>query len=153
MKQPKGISLEMGFNSKMIPSVYIGPQSFRQIRPIAVEMDPKTHLQKFVRNTFGGLKIDISLGSVLRPVRKFWRWPLANPWTSGNHWFVIRIPLILTFFISFSFGKRGRQYGFYLGFKTYEVNSISNAGKWAREEEIGNIYLCPTASIRETFWD
>jgi len=153
MKQPKGISLEIGLNSKMVPSLYVGPQSFRQIRPIAVEMDPVTHLQKFVRNTYGGLKIDISLGSVLRPVRKLWKWPLENPWTSGDQWFVLRIPLLLTFFVSLSFGKKGKQYGLYFGFKTYEVNNISNAGDWARDNEIGNVYLCPSASIRETFWN
>ena len=56
MKQPKGISLEIGLNSKMVPSVYLGQQSFRQIRPIASEIDPATGLQKFVRNTYGGIK-------------------------------------------------------------------------------------------------
>ena len=153
MKQPKGISLEIGLNSKMVPSMYLGQQSFRQIRPIAVELDPKTYLQKFVRNTYGGIKIDISIGAILRPVRKIWRWPLENPWTTGNHWFVLRIPVIPAFFISLSFGKRGRQRGFYFGFKTYKVDRISNEGKWAKEDEVGNIYLCPTASIRDKFWD
>ena len=153
MKQPKGISLEIGFNSKMVPSVYLGQQSFRQIRPIASEINPKTALQKFVRNTYGGIKIDISMGTILRPVRKPWKWHTSNPWTSSNQWFVLRIPLLLTFFISLAFGKKGRQRGLYFGFKTYEVNHISNKGNWAREDEIGNVYLCPSASIRETFWD
>jgi len=153
MKQPKGISLEIGLNDKMLPSVYLGQQAFRQIRPIASEVSPVTGLQQFVRNTFGGIKIDISIGSVLRPVRKFWRWPLENPWTSGNQWFVIRIPIIPTFFISISFGKRGNQCGFYFGCKTYKVDHISNEGKWAKDKEIGNIYLCPSMSIRKTFWN
>ena len=153
MRQPKGISLEIGLNSKMVPSVYFGPQAFKQIRPVAVEIDIVTGLQKFVRNTFGGLKIDISIGSVLRPVRKPWKWRTSNPWTSGNHWFVIRIPLLITAFISLSLGKRGKQYGLYFGFKTYEVNDTSNAGNWAKEREVGNVYLCPSMSIRETFWN
>ena len=153
MRQPKGISLEIGLNSKMVPSVYLGPQAFKQIRPVATEIDIVTGLQKFVRNTFGGLKIDISIGTVLRPVRKPWKWRTSNPWTSGNHWFVLRIPILPTFFISLSLGKRGKQYGLYFGFKTYEVNPISNAGNWAKEREVGNVYLCPSASIRETFWN
>jgi len=151
--KPKGISLEIGLNSKMVPSVYIGLQPFKRIRPMAVEIDTVNHHQKFVTNTYGGIKFDITVGSILRPVRKLWRWPLENPWTSGNQWFVLRIPWIVTFFISISFGKRGKQYGFYFGVKTYIVDHISNAGKWAREKEVGNTYLCPSMSIRETFWN
>ena len=153
MRTPKGISLEIGLNSKMAPSIYLGQQAFIQIRPMAVEISPVTGLQQFVRNTFGGIKIDISIGSILRPVRKLWKWPPENPWTSGNQWFVLRIPIIPTFFVSLSIGKKGKQYGVYLGFKTYEVNHISNEGGWAKKDEIGNIYLCPSMSIRRTFWN
>jgi len=153
MKQPKGVSFEMGLNSKMIPSVYLGQQSFRQIRPIASEIDLVTGLQKFVRNTYGGIKVDISIGTVVRPVRKPWKWRTSNPWTSGNHWFVLRIPMLITFFISLSLGKRGGQWGMYFGCKTYKVDHISNAGNWARDDEVDNVYLCPSASIRETFWN
>jgi len=152
MREPKGISIELGLNSRMTPSLCVYPQQFCNLRPVAVRSNkPGWVVPEMVRNTYGGIKIDFLIGTVARPVSKVWDWD--NPWTSGKHWLVLRIPVLPAFFISVGFGKRGKQWGFYVGCKTYRVDKISNAGKWAQEEEMGNIYLCPSASVRQTMWD
>jgi hypothetical protein len=67
-----------------------------------------------------------------------------------------------------SYGAGERQPGFYIGTKTYEVNRISQNRKiytsdrndiirneiaWGKESEKGNIYLCPSISIRDDLVD
>lgn len=153
MRKPIGYSFEIGINENKTPSLCMYPTQFCNIRPIAVMSNlVNAPIPSMVRNVFGGIKVDLLFGKIKRPVLN----PFAkqNPWTSGNHWFVIDIPFPLpALFISLGFGKRGRQFGFYFGCKTYRIDHISNAGKWCDESEMGNIYLCPSFSIRETMWD
>jgi len=95
--------------------------------------------------------------------------PATNPWNSGNHWFVLTIPLFVGLFVSICYGAGERQPGFYIGCKTYKVNKISQGVgnydignpemylhkqpypvnvAWGKSSEVGNVYLCPSASLR-----
>jgi len=171
MKKPKGISFEIGCaddNGSRKWFRYLGPQKLLHIRPTLNGVNAK----------HGGIKLDLMIGKIRRPIPKFyifWRFLQCfnksyvkretefNPWNSGNHWFILTIPVWIGFFISASYGKEEKQPGFYFGFKTYEVNRISQNRKiyrpggndifrkevaWGSEFEKGNIYLCPSASIR-----
>ena len=94
-----------------------------------------------------GVVFAFRAGWILRPVKKFWL-PRAenNPWTSGNHWFVIKFPAIVPF-LSIAIG----QYGMYLGFKTYGVDWEAYK-VWLDPKYIavGNQALAPSGSIRRT---
>ena len=100
--------------------------------------------------------------------------PATNPWNSGNHWFVLSIPFFVGVFLSVCYGAGKNQPGFYIGTKTYEVNAISQGlglynfadptkllhkhrypsfVAWGKKWESGNIYLCPSASIRKDLVD
>ena len=93
----------------------------------------------------------------------------TNPWNSGNYWFIATIPWMPAFFLSCSWGWGEKQPGFYVGFKTYRVDHISCQLKqfkpdrddlfvfdgegnkvwtWCDAEEVGNEYLCLSASVR-----
>jgi hypothetical protein len=165
MKKPKGISISIGFSKKPI---MITSLPLRTIRP---QNSPKWFgfrldlifgtLRRPIPNIF---KREFYLFNASDPgdpnyVRKESE---INPWNSGNHWFVLTIPYCPGIFLSAFIYKPG----FYLGTKTYEVNRISSQlldyktqkyqydenGKpiytWASEEEQGNIYLCPSGSLR-----
>lgn len=175
MKKPIGISLEIGRDEKGW-FVYLGKQKMLHIRPTRNNTNAR----------YGGLKIDLSFGTVKRPLpkiykREYWskeymvREPATNPWNSGNHWFVLSIPIpVPTFFVSLCYGAGKRQPGFYFGFKTYEVNAISqglgryNVGQpekvlakapypanvaWGGIKDVGNIYLAFSFSIRKDLVD
>ena len=102
----------------------------------------------------------------------------TNPWNSGNAWFVLTIPFMPYFFMSLCYGSGRRQPGFYLGFKTYKISNsvpcvecqlkeykenrndkfIYNEDKtpyltWCNEKDIGKIYLCLSASLRDDLID
>jgi len=182
MKKPIGLSFEIGCAEKRIGLkksrkwfCYFSKQKLLHIRPTLNGINAK----------HGGLKIDINIGTLRRPIPKFWKkefWsrdymtqePFTNPWNSGNHWFVLTIPLFIGIFISICYGAGERQPGFYIGCKTYEVNEISqglgkyDAGNpenylhkypypenvaWGKTNEVGNIYLCPSASLRDDLVD
>ena len=97
-----------------------------------------------------GAILRISSGYVVRPVPKFWKlrkenygkysWP--NPWTSGDHWFVIRFKFFFCPFISAVF----RDYGIYLGFKTAGYGTDWPWKKPGREGDI----LVLSGSLRRT---
>jgi hypothetical protein len=173
MRKPIGITFELG-KSKDGWFVCLGKLKLLRVRP--------SHKGKDAR--YGGFKFDFCLGSLCRPVPRFWKrefWsrdykikdPATNPWNSGNHWFVLRIPWFIGLFLSLSFGSGKRQPGFYLGCKTYEVNSISQGlGRydiftstslpkkpypafvaWGSKKDCGNIYLCPSLSVRSDLVD
>lgn len=174
MKTPVGISIEIGRDEQGWFG-YFGKLKLLKVRPSRNGIDAK----------HGGFKLDLLCGKLRRPIPKFWKrefWakdymtkePVTNPWNSGNHWFVLTIPWTLGLFLSVCYGAGGRQPGFYVGMKAYEVNEISQGlGKydvgnpqeylikwlypqyvaWGRHDEAGNVYLCPSASIRADLVD
>ena len=167
-RNPFGISFEIGKDEKGY-FVYIGKLKLLKVRPSRDVIDAR----------YGGFKFDLLAGTMRRPIPRFWKgefWsqdymikePATNPWNSGNHWFVLTIPIMVGAFLSFCYGAGERQPGFYIGMKTYEVNRISQNRKiympdrndiigndiaWGNELEKGNIYLCPSASIRDDLVD
>ena len=103
-----------------------------------------------------GLVVKLWIGSVIRPVPKFWIKD-SNPWRGDDPWFVIRIPFVIAPFVSIALGR----IGVYFGFKTFEVKdkhrSLDRYGNWMREEEFGTDvdpaeYLAPSVTIRSTRW-
>jgi len=103
-----------------------------------------------------GICIKFWMGKVIRPVPKFWI-KRNNPWRGDDPWFVIRIPFIIAPFISVAFWR----FGFYIGFKTFNVESKhsddSRYGKWLKDSERGtfddpSIFLTPSVTIRRTRW-
>jgi len=167
-KKPIGITFEIG-KAETGWFWYFGKLKLRKMRPSLDGIDAK----------FGGLKLDILIGKWRRPIPRFYKpefWSrdyvkkeqATNPWNSGKHWFIFTIPVFPGIFISLSMGGGEKQPGFYLGTKTYEVNRISQNRKiymadrndiilgtiaWGRPEEKGNIYICPSGSIREDLVD
>ena len=60
--------------------------------------------------------IDIGIGTIRRPIPKFWikefwirdyaiKNPLTNPWNSGNHWFILNIPVMPYIFLGVFLGR------------------------------------------------
>lgn len=177
-KKPKGFSFEIGCakDNGRKWFCYLGRQKFLHIRPTCL-------INGVMTNAYhGGFKLDINLGTLRRPVPRFWKkefWsndymtkePNTNPWNSEKHWFVLTIPIFIGIFLSISYGAGKRQPGIYIGCKTYEVNRISqdlidySAGEpwvqaiyknkvaWGNKKEKGNIYLCPSVSIRDDLVD
>lgn len=177
MKKPVGISINI-VDSKWPINIVSLP--LRTIRPQKKVDGKLTTVKRF------GFRLDIMLGQLKRPIPKiykkeFWlgsasrfgdknyvrKESTINPWNSGNHWFILNIPICIGIFFSACVQiKDGVQPGFYIGTKTYEVNRISsqlmnyekqtyltnNLGNpiytWATKEEQGNVYLCPSASLR-----
>ena len=197
-----GISLEIGRSDKWF--WYLGRLKLLQVRPSHYKIG-----ESWVPAKYGGLKFDLMLGKLRRPIPRFYRWSFFfnkdyvshetefNPWNSGNHWFVLTLsplftlllanllawanvlfiiypvwvvflPFLLNMFMSVCYGAGERQPGFYIGMKTYEVNRISQNRKiymadrndiirndiaWGSESEKENIYLCPSASLRDDLVD
>lgn len=126
-----------------------------------------------------GLRPIIICGSIVRPIPKPWNW--GNPWTLDDHrWFVLRIPfpvpqliaaaviaivatyggwwwlasplVFLSAFVSVvTPGNRGA----YVGAKCYTVDKAEDNPRygWARDDEDGHVYACPSLSIRSTAVD
>jgi hypothetical protein len=137
----KGISIELGLNSRSWPSLLIYRQKSGRIRAKV----PEHHLNQWYNDDdlktakWFGLKIDFSLGRWKWPEPKYWKMPDSNAeewgrdswppsaWNSGDHWFVFdsRIPLP-GIFISCFIRVFGHTPGFYLGFKTYRVDQQSS---------------------------
>ncbi|MBL6991774.1 MAG: hypothetical protein ISR65_18475 [Bacteriovoracaceae bacterium] len=173
MKRPYGITFEIGcrnINGARKWHIYLWKLKLRKMRPSYKGQD----------DTHGGFKLDFLIGRLRRPVPRFYKkefWSkdyvtkqqATNPWNSGNHWFMLNIPVFLGLFISISYGAGERQPGLYLGTKTYEVNYISQSLKtympnkndkiddtiapWGSLKERGNIYMALSASIREDLVD
>ena len=173
MKQPIGKTFEIGcrnVDGKRKWHVYFGALKLRKMRPS----------YKGIDDTHGGLKFDVMIGRLRRPIPRFYKlefWSrdyvkkeqATNPWNSGNHWFVFDIPVCPGVFLSLSYGAGKRQPGIYVGTKTYEVNHISQSLKtympdrndiinatiapWGDLGERGNIYMALSASIREDMVD
>lgn len=172
-KKPRGLSIEIGcanIDGKRKWFIYIGPQKLRHIRPT---YDPNSFKRfyfgygisdysKWENAYHGGIKFDISIGTMRRPVPCFWkkefrsteymiREPVTNPWNSGNHWFILTFPLFIFPFFMIGYGAGKRQPGIYIGSKTYEVNKISQAlGKY----DVGNpkVYLEKEPYPQITAW-
>jgi hypothetical protein len=176
--KPRGLSINIGIDDKF---------RFVIMKLPLLTIRPK-YKKDGVLETFGkfGIRLDLMIGTLKRPIPKvflkeFWlrnasrfgdpnyvrKESTINPWNSGNHWFVLKIPFCPgIFFSTFIKVGKNKQPGFYIGTKTYEVNKISsclldyakqeyqtnNLGNpiytWATREEQGSIYLCPSASIR-----
>ena len=172
MRKPIGISLEIGRDDRGW-FAYAGKQKLLHIRPTRNDTNAR----------YGGLKLDLSLGTVRRPWPKVWKKeyyardymtkePVTNPWNSGNHAFTLLpawFPPLPTFFLSMCYGAGKKQPGFYIGFKTYEVNTTSqglgryDAGNpqqklekhpypatvaWGSSKEIWRVYLAFSLSVR-----
>lgn len=147
MKRPYGLSFEMADAEDGSRHFYLGRQKFLHVRPTYIKDGVETNAER------GGFKFDINIGTMCRPLPKFWKkafwysgfinwWhgrevynaherymmkePTTNPWNSGNHWKVIRFPFI-GFFVSCYIVHGEDRPGFYLGFKTYMVDKISQA--------------------------
>jgi len=82
-----------------------------------------------------GFRFDLVWGPLVMPVRK-WYLPRAwggdqryNPWNSGNHWFVVKLPIFLGFFVSVLLGKAlgSKVPGFWFGCRTA---NLSNTVDW-----------------------
>lgn len=168
--KPFGFSFEIGKDDKGW-FWYLGELKLLKVRPSRNGIDAK----------YGGFKFDILYGTARRPIPKwykFWRFLDSrdyvkhetefNPWNSGNHWYIQTMKKYVGMFLSISFGHGKRQPGFYIGTKTYEVNRISQNLKiykpdrndiitddiaWGDKSEKGNIYLCPSGSIRDDLVD
>jgi len=72
-----------------------------------------------------------------------------NHWSSGLHAGVYEIPFMIGFFVSACVRLFGYQPGFYLGLKNYRVDKVSNEGRWASPEEMGNFYMVITSTLRD----
>jgi hypothetical protein len=150
--KPIGITIELGINKKKLPQLFLGPQRFGKIRP-RVREQTSTYEDTVNIAPYGGIKIDFGLGTLRRPIPKFWKkdfWSSDyrkkmpyNPWNSGNHWFILTIPIIPYIFVMMMFGRWGKKEitpGFYIGGRTAYVNNwthwlidtskISESGKW-----------------------
>jgi hypothetical protein len=101
-----------------------------------------------------GIMVSLKWGRVIRPIAKFWKrekYPKEyNAWESGRHWFVLDFKQLFNIipapFISIAIGK----YGFYFGFKTYELGR-EKYNIWVPQGVNKNgQYLAPSASIRKT---
>lgn len=95
-----------------------------------------------------GIVFSLKAGWVLRPIKKFWKKREENnPWTSGNHWFVLKFPIIFAPFFSIALGQKG----LYVGFKTYGVD-WDKYDAWLDLKYIkeGNQALALSGSIRRT---
>lgn len=88
-----------------------------------------------------GIKLAWVKGYVLRPVGKLYKWligrEMPNPWTSGDHWFVMGPWYFQGPFVSFAFGK----HRFYFGLKVYELDRKDR--RWGWKYAFGQ-YLCPS---------
>ena len=101
-----------------------------------------------------GIMVSLRWGRVIRPITKFWKketFPKEyNAWESGRHWFVMDFKNIFKIipvpFISIAIGN----YGFYMGFKTYELGR-EKYNIWVPQGVNKNgQYLAPSISIRKT---
>lgn len=150
---------------------YFGPHISKHMRP-RIGQDSSGIMRT-------GIRFDAFIGYIVRPVSKWYHWRLwkavltgnkygkmlFNPWNSGNHWFVLRIPFRLpVLFISASIIIGKFNPGGYLGFRTALVdNNTHRKAEWAddgevlrwcdeyawgNESENGNIYAEPTACLR-----
>lgn len=133
-----------------------------------------------------GLKIALLFGKIIMPFPKIYKWDYwrsitngwigktsinYNPWSSGNHWFVLRIhavcrllagmlitaglyfllPLwlvvVLGFFLVGGFVSLAvGPYGFYIGNKTYGADRVTHPHylRWMRFAEIGKDQVNPS---------
>lgn len=161
MNKPIGITFEIGLDSKSfnIALHKLIPRRIRAKVPIEKQVwlpDPKRAEDVIISETpkLFGFKLDIMLGRVRRPVK---RPGGLNPWTSGNHWFILdsKIPIPGVFMSVFI--KIGKYTpGIYIGCKTYQVDQVSCPmaphglfGVWGRFSDLGKIYLCPSFTIRK----
>lgn len=189
LKKPYGYSIHLGINSKFYPTLIVSPIQIGTIRPKTIEI-PKLFKTKIDNVSYFGLRIDLLFGTLRRPIPKIWKkefWlrnakdygdtnyvikeSTTNPWNSGNHWFVLTIPIMPAFFVSACLAIKkvnGKLIlpGFYVGFKSYLVDYISSQllnyetqeyqfdkegnpiFTWASKEEQGNQYLAISGSIR-----
>jgi len=117
------------------------------------------YVRDHIKYTFG-LKLSILWGKCLRPIPKFyklgfWKGDIKyNPWRGGEYWFILRIPFVISPFISIALGNLGA----YIGCKYIGVDPSHTGperyGKWLKPGEASeddrqpNMYLCPAFSIR-----
>ena len=110
-----------------------------------------------------GVKFDIVIGKMIRPVPCFWKkgfWrgeESYNPWKGGQYWFIIRVPIMIGPWLSVAVGR----YGFYLGTKVFQIaphhTGTDRYGKWLKEGEAGTDrepaeYLQLSVSVRRSRW-
>jgi len=130
---PIGISFELGRDEEGW-FVYVGKIRYKQIRPSRPSKDGVSQGPA----KYGGFKLDLLLGPIVRPIPKFYKKefystnyfvkePKTNPWNSGNHWFIFRLPVFPAFFLSIALPFKKKQPGFYFGFKTSIIRYIEQA--------------------------
>lgn len=145
--RPRGISIELTEGGLLIYRQRIGRLRARTpavVESVDVGVDLKAepyHLPDVLKpfKKFG-LKIDFTIGTHKRPIAKWWKKPRPNPWTSGDHWFTLHIPFMVSCFLSVGFVRGSSRPGFYIGCKTYRVQDDNSA--WCDPAEIGNTYIC-----------
>ncbi len=160
MKRPYGFNFTFGFDDKWMPQIIFTRQYPGHVRPRGIH---KTGYcaQKVETVQNGGFKIDFGIGTVRRPIRRWYKkeaWSQdygiknaeTNPWNSGNHWFVLNIPVCPYIFICailptfkasnpiirgvnkvlswFGADKKYETYqpGFYIGGRTCKMHSMSH---------------------------
>ena len=158
MKTIQGVSIILDKHKK-----YVGPW----VRGRWADDNPINSIPLEERKGWN-LKFDITFGYTIRPIGKLYHWrywfkkskedfnATLNPWMSGNHWFIARIPKwVPTFFIGLGTPIKN----IYFGFKSYRLNpyEIPADAAWVSEKEL-EIYkkseekeprfLCPSFSIR-----
>jgi len=181
MRKPVGFTINIGWNSWGLPKVVINKQTMGNLRPRIYNDEGMLENVKL-----GGVKFDFGIGTWRRPIPKFWKMDFwnkdyrikskYNPWNSGNHWFVLNIPVFPYIFICAYWKVGDNSPGFYFGGRTAEMNPVSHwlidyshidengnlsGDFWMRDEdgkpqlawgtwgEEGNYYVEPTLSIRK----
>lgn len=101
------------------------------------------HDKKSFDQSGWGICLKLFAGTFVRPVAKFWK-KGANPW-KGDHWFVIRLPIVILPFLSIALFN----WGAYIGGKVFHVDSDE---PWAKPSEYGKDMLTVSFTTRATRW-
>lgn len=180
--KPKGISLEIGRDDKGWFSYFGKQKLLHIRPTRHVGNKPKTpyNHRDWINARYGGLKIDIGFGKWRRPIPQFWSmrfspwfygwWhgkhltdsekymvkePHTNPWNSGKEWFTalpLWFPSLPYFFFSLCYGAGKRQPGFYLGWKAYELNWVSQGLGIYDKDKVMKYAGIPDPKYKDTPW-
>lgn len=176
-KKPWGLTFCIGLNANWIPMVHLGKTKLETLRPV---LRASGKLQKANFGFRLDFLLGYIVSPYPKFYRwDYWfskkddAWKQKfNPWNTCNRWFLLKFPIpVPSLFFSYVLKISNRfAPGGYIGVKTYQVNDISACFKdyaknsfvykdgkclltWAKAKELGNIYLCPSASpFRKNFY-
>lgn len=100
-----------------------------------------------------GIRFDLVIGKLLRPIPKIYRWEFwcfwshrirnkVNPWNSGNHWFIFYLPWVILPFFSICFPLFKWNPGGYLGART------ANFSRWIHWAKV-KMWVAPGKDVWE----